>query len=271
MEIRVMTFNIHHGVGMDGQLNLKRIADVITAAKPDIVGLNEVDRFHRRSDHIDEASYLGDLTGMYSIFGPSVVRKRKGSKRLPQKSTPADDSSIRLHSPTMSVSNDVHGPLPDTIYYGNALLSRYPILNTATHSFPFPAGIESRSAIEAKIDVQGKSVKIFVTHLSLDPITHLRQTHLLMHKVLPLHEPTLLMGDWNMLPGGPRYRRMTRYLMDAWDARRKGGETYPSGKPTRRLDYVFISPHFSVEKTKVVSENPYASDHLPLLATLRLT
>ena len=42
--LRIMTYNIHVGVGMDKKLDLQRIADVINAARPDLVGLQEVDR-----------------------------------------------------------------------------------------------------------------------------------------------------------------------------------------------------------------------------------
>ncbi|WP_338453008.1 hypothetical protein R4Z09_14730 [Niallia oryzisoli] len=43
MEIKVMTFNIHHGKGVDKQVDLYRIADVIENRHADIIALNEVD------------------------------------------------------------------------------------------------------------------------------------------------------------------------------------------------------------------------------------
>ena len=57
--IKVMSYNIHYGIGMDKKYDLERIAKVITAQDPDIVGLQEI------GDSIMAAT-LGKLTGMYS-------------------------------------------------------------------------------------------------------------------------------------------------------------------------------------------------------------
>src|SRR5687768_6294484 len=57
--IRFMTFNIHHGVGSDGNLNLDRTADAIRAANPDVVALQEVDAyFSQRSGCKDQVAEL---------------------------------------------------------------------------------------------------------------------------------------------------------------------------------------------------------------------
>ena len=44
-ELRLVAYNIHHGEGMDGKLDLERIARVIAAEKPDLVALQEVDHY----------------------------------------------------------------------------------------------------------------------------------------------------------------------------------------------------------------------------------
>ena len=49
LQIRVLSYNIHHGAGVDGKLDLPRIAGVITAVKPDLVALQEVDRNTERA------------------------------------------------------------------------------------------------------------------------------------------------------------------------------------------------------------------------------
>src|SRR5690349_13972273 len=60
--IRVMTYNIQHGAGMDKQIDLARTAKVITDARPDLVALQEVDSKTKRSNGVDEAAELGKLT-----------------------------------------------------------------------------------------------------------------------------------------------------------------------------------------------------------------
>src|SRR4029453_2287313 len=66
--IRIMTYNIHVGVGMDKKLDLQRIADVINKEKPDLVGLQEVDRGVERTQRIDEIVELAKLTKMDYAF-----------------------------------------------------------------------------------------------------------------------------------------------------------------------------------------------------------
>ena len=68
-QLRVMTYNIHHAVGNDGNLNLSRIADVINAANPDVVSLQEVDNNVPRSNNVLQMQQLGQLLGMQHYFG----------------------------------------------------------------------------------------------------------------------------------------------------------------------------------------------------------
>src|SRR5438132_10415788 len=66
--IRVMTYNIHVGIGMDKKLDLARIAGVINAHHPDLVGLQEVDRGVTRTGRVDEIAELAKLTRMNYDF-----------------------------------------------------------------------------------------------------------------------------------------------------------------------------------------------------------
>ena len=55
MQLRVASFNIHHGVGLDGKLDLDRIAEVVRSTGAEVVGLQEVDRhLSVRSGWIDQ-------------------------------------------------------------------------------------------------------------------------------------------------------------------------------------------------------------------------
>src|SRR5215510_5315091 len=70
--LRVMTYNIHVGVGMDKKLDLQRIADVINAEKPDLVGLQEVDRGVKRTEGKDEIAELAAMTKMDYAFAHNL-------------------------------------------------------------------------------------------------------------------------------------------------------------------------------------------------------
>ncbi|MBR5395116.1 MAG: endonuclease/exonuclease/phosphatase family protein [Bacteroidaceae bacterium] len=70
--LRMMTYNIQHGAGIDDVVNLDRQAAVIRNATPDLVGVQEVDSFVKRSGRIDETAYLAKSLGMYGTFGPAI-------------------------------------------------------------------------------------------------------------------------------------------------------------------------------------------------------
>src|SRR5690606_16250040 len=67
--IRVVSYNIRHGRGMDDSLDLSRSAAVLASLRPDIVGLQEVDDRVERSGNVDEAAELGEQLGMEHVFG----------------------------------------------------------------------------------------------------------------------------------------------------------------------------------------------------------
>ncbi|MGZ5544081.1 MAG: endonuclease/exonuclease/phosphatase family protein, partial [Limisphaerales bacterium] len=65
---RVMTYNIHHGEGLDHKVDLPRIAALIKREKADIVALQEVDKGVTRTDRRDLTAELAKLTGMTGVF-----------------------------------------------------------------------------------------------------------------------------------------------------------------------------------------------------------
>lgn len=245
-----MTFNIHHGKGTDGKINLKRIAEVIQESDADIIGLNEVDRqFSKRSAYIDQVAWLADFMQMNHAFGASVSLK---SKRNYSKKT--GDGSFTVRE------------------YGNALLSKHPILSHKNHPFHSNVRlIEGRSLLEASISVNKQMVSVFTTHLSLNPFLHRKQTDLIFKKISQSPNPTIVFGDWNMRPNKKAWQKMTEHFIDTWSIQQpEQGFTFPSTRPRARLDYIFASQDFSVINASVVTKIPNASDHLPLEATLKI-
>lgn len=237
MLLKVMTFNIHHGKGTDGDLNLQRIADMIADSNVDIACLNEVDRHYSpRSDYVDQIGWLAEYLQMDYAYGPAVVLKSKNRKEKRE--------------------------------YGNALLSRYPIADIKNHRFHFGL-VEDRSLLETTVHLNDQPLKMYTTHLSLDPLTHKQQTSFILDKIKHDHHPIILSGDWNMKPGARAWRRITRHLADSWYTVGEGsGFTFPSFQPRMRLDYIFVTSAFHVTHAEVWNANPEASDHLPLITTL---
>lgn len=234
-----MSFNIHHGKGTDKQTDLYRIAQVIAKSGADIIGLNEVDRnFSKRSLYEDQIGWLANLLKMKHAFSPSISIASK--------------------------------KCPNERQYGNALLSRYPIKTKKHHIFNHLSGcIEGRSLLDVTVQINKQLFQIHVTHLSLNPYLHNKQTDFIVNHLQNHLHPTIIMGDCNMKPGSPHWRKLTHEFQDAWLIGGKGaGYTYPSTRPRKRLDYIFVSRNLKVLDAIIETKIPYASDHLPLTVTL---
>ncbi|WP_367949330.1 endonuclease/exonuclease/phosphatase family protein [Bacillus sp. FJAT-29790] len=203
------------------------------------MGLNEVDKFFsKRSLFEDQIGWLAKQLSMEHAFSPSISIKSKTSTKIRQ--------------------------------YGNALLSRHPIVTKKSHSFNFISGLtEGRSLLDAAIQINKQLFQINVTHLSLNPFLHKKQIDFIVNQHYKNPHPIIIMGDWNMRPGSRGWRNLTHHFQDVWQIGGKGeGYTYPSHRPRSRLDYVFVSQNLKVVEAEVITNMPQASDHLPLKATL---
>lgn len=228
------TFNIHHGVGTDGRLDLARTAAAIAATGAAVVGLQEVDdAFGARSGFVDQAAWLGERLGMTPVFG----------------------ATIDLPSTT---------PGAPRRRYGNAMLTPYPILSWHNTLLPKPAG-EQRGLLVADLDIAGETVTVFTTHLdNHSPATRLVQAGAVADAARAVSGPLIVVGDLNARPGTAEVRLLTAAVPDTWPAAGRGrGDTFSSDRPRARIDYVLASgPGVAARMAVVVRSR--ASDHLPL-------
>lgn len=237
--LRVATFNIHHGVGSDGVLDLGRTAAAVAALDADVVALQEVDRFWgQRSAHADQAGDLASRLGMHLAYGASLERAPR----------PGDDHPRQ---------------------YGSALLSRHPVLAGGTTLLPRRRG-EQRSLLDARITTPAGSVRVLVTHLQNRSRAERRsQARAIARAFAADGVPLVLLGDLNARPRAREVRTLTRYLVDAWVVGGAGaGPTYPARAPGVRIDYVLVSPGLEVVYAHVPLTD--ASDHRPVVADLRV-
>ncbi|WP_408007688.1 endonuclease/exonuclease/phosphatase family protein [Pseudalkalibacillus sp. A8] len=243
MELKIMTFNIRHGKGMDKNHNLQRISQVLKNSKADIIGLNEVDKeFSKRSEFVDQAEWIAKDLNMGYVFGPSITRRGK------------KEGDIRQ--------------------YGSAILTRFPIITSDNYPFDFlPRIVEDRSLLKVIVEIEKREVAIYITHLSFAPFLHSKQTEFILERVTQDVKPSVIMGDWNMKPYSSSWKLVTEQLKDTWEEQQGNGGsgyTFPSRRPRMKLDYIFMNDFFEVLEAKVVETNSKASDHLPLSTTLRL-
>jgi endonuclease/exonuclease/phosphatase family metal-dependent hydrolase len=244
--VRLVTFNTHHGVGEDQRHDLPRLATLLASVDADVICLQEVDRhFGDRSEDVDQALLLSRALDMQLAWGPAIDEPREG--RQPRQ-------------------------------YGNALLSRLPILISDVH--PLPGGGEPRSALRTMLELDGGTLWVTATHLTTrSPQERGEQVAALAGLHTEGMAAGVLVGDFNARPEAPELAGLRERFSDAWElagdrddqARwrfwRDDGRTYPAHAPHRRIDQVWVSPGVTVAAAHVVDAGG-ASDHLPLVVDL---
>ena len=234
-EIRVISYNIHHGEGLDGKVDLKRIADVLMAESPDVVALNEVDQGTRRTKGVDMPAELAALTKMEAVFIKNIDFEGGG--------------------------------------YGNAVLTRLPIRRQENHKLPSHYKGEQRGVLELELgDADEKEPLIFLcTHLDYRPEDHERMASVkTIEDVAARHKdwPTILAGDLNARPDSAVLGEFGK----TW--KRANAEpipTFPAAEPKNQIDYVLVRPPARWETVEArVLEDAIASDHRGIVVVLRL-
>jgi endonuclease/exonuclease/phosphatase family metal-dependent hydrolase len=246
-EIRVVTYNIHHGEGVDRKLDLKRIANVLLAVEPHIVALQEVDERTRRTGGVDQPAELAKLTGMEVVFGRNIDYDGGG--------------------------------------YGTAVLTKLPVRKAESvklKSFyaPTETNPEQRGAQILELGDKDEPGILFIcTHLDYRPKDDER-----LHSAKTINDliakrrdtPAILAGDLNAVPDSKpmeEFRKQWKIVgleSDAKPANSPPLLTFPAEKPDRWIDYVLVRPaeEWEVVEVRVIDES-VASDHRPLLTVLR--
>jgi len=236
VRLTVVTYNIHHGGGADGKVDLPRLAEAIRKCQPDLVALQEVDEGVTRTGGIAEAAELGKLLGMSGVFGKAM---------------------------------DYQGG-----QYGDAVLSRFPIESSDVHHLPCRDGNkrEPRCAVAATIGLsKGRKIVFVSTHLdhTHEPSDRLAQAEELAAIVAKEMLPVILAGDFNCDPGTPPLAALSKE-MELTTANEP--PTCPADVPKETIDHVFVKPRekWKVIETRVVDER-IASDHRPVVVKLELS
>jgi endonuclease/exonuclease/phosphatase family metal-dependent hydrolase len=229
--LAVLSYNIRHGRGTDGVLDLERIAGVVLASGAELVALQEVDERTERTGGVDQAAELGRLTGMHHAFAPFMGFQ--GGR------------------------------------YGLAVLSAHPILSHRVIDLP-PGKHEPRVALLVEVELPGWERLAFVSlHLDwlADDAERFAQAGALV-EALDDQSRVLLAGDFNDVPGSRTIRAFEGAGFVAAEAGGGDGSTFPAGAPDRRIDWIMHRPASAARSESVVLEEPVASDHRPVLARL---
>lgn len=241
--LRVLTYNVHSCIGMDGKISPERIARVIAQHKPDIVALQEVDVGKIRTGGVDQAHLI--------------------AKKL--------QMDFHFHS-TVRVEEE---------QYGDAILTHLPMRLVKIGKLPGLAGkphLEPRGAIWVEIEFEGIKLQCINTHLGLLGNERMAQIQALLGEEWLGHpecsSPSLICGDFNALPTFPVCRTLSQHYDDVQEklAEHKPRNTFCGRYPIVRIDHIFIDQNIKVLDVDV-PENELArvaSDHMPLIAELEL-
>jgi endonuclease/exonuclease/phosphatase family metal-dependent hydrolase len=234
--LRVMTYNIHVGVGMDKKLDLERIAKVIDSEHPDLVGLQEVDRGVKRTELRDEILELAKLTCMDYAFAHNL---------------------------------DYQGG-----QYGVAILSRLLIKKIDHRKYENRREAERRGMIRVEIKLDNKLINFATTHLDYQyEDGRIFEAEQMLGFLEGVKGPLIVVGDFNDEPTGDAYKLMLTKFRDAWisgKAKEEEGFSYPADKPAKRIDYVFTRQSDRIRATKAWIVDTLASDHRPVVVDLEI-
>lgn len=239
MKIRVMTYNIQHGhVHLSDHIDVKKVCDVIKSCDPDIVGLNEVRGRGLHDDYTAQVEEMAAYLGYHSYFGRSIY---------------------------------VGGTEP----YGNAVLSKYPLVNCSVIRIPDPVLEKTRMeprticrcVVELLKDGELRQLTVLSSHFGLSKP---EQEHAVSTAVTVARDenlPFVLMGDFNVTPDDEVLEPLYKNLKNTDDIL-NGRLSFPSHAPDKKIDYIFTSKNVEVKSAEII--NAIASDHLPIYADIEI-
>ncbi|MCA9013400.1 MAG: endonuclease/exonuclease/phosphatase family protein, partial [Planctomycetaceae bacterium] len=240
--LRVMTYNIHHSMGLDGRCRPLRIADVIAESGADVVALQEVDKNRARTSFQDQAAVIASRLEMNYRFFPLLTLGQE--------------------------------------QYGLAILSRVPmhiVREGILQQGSSGKRRESRGAMWVALEGRFGLIHLINTHLGLTKAERLCQIEELLSDRwlgdIESREPVIICGDLNAGPRSEVLKRLTMrfHCTQSIAVDHRPQATFASIFPLRQIDYILVSSHFSVSSS-CVSRNHMAkaaSDHLPVCAALK--
>jgi len=232
------------------QEDIDNILRTITAVDPDILCLQELTTNFVPQRRRDTPRFLSQKLGMHCFY--------KAARETTD-------------------SNGTHT-------FGNAIISRYPLIETAFHFVRQPsrtdalddAVAEPRVYLEAGLRIGSARLDVATVHMSYTP--EFRETaakraeaDALVEIVKTKKRRFVIGGDFNSLPDSYAVQAIQQHLRDAGPAKDQNTWTtkpfsyggFTANARDWRIDYCFATPDIRVRAAEII-ETPY-SDHLPIL------
>jgi endonuclease/exonuclease/phosphatase family metal-dependent hydrolase len=235
--LKLLTYNIHSGIGKDGRCDLSRIQHILAEERAVIAALQEIER-------TPDADQVHELTGELPATATFCATRGSGEGSF----------GLALLTPLRVLRCEKYD-----LSYGNAREPRYCMRTdlevesgAVLHVFNCHLGLTMRE-------------RRFQRDRLLSDAILLNQD---------LHHPVVLMGDFNDTPFSVIHSRLRRHYQDTYRAiGRRWGPTFRAGVIPLRLDYIYVSRGVRVLDCSVRRDRlaRVASDHLPVLATVEIS
>ena len=233
-DVRIATYNIHRCRGMDRRVVPQRIVDVLRQIDADVIALQEV--IGAGPVGAGQAEDIGAALGMGWVM--NCVR------------------TLRQHQ------------------FGNVVLSRYPIVHHSSYDLSWKT-CEARNCQRADLDINGRVLHVYNVHLGTAVLERRYQAGRLAAFV---HDrrvtgPKIILGDFNEWMKGLATKTLSS-LFESVDISQhlKRRRTYPGLFPVVHLDHIYYDGKVEVLSVEMprTRQALMASDHLPLVANLRI-
>jgi endonuclease/exonuclease/phosphatase family metal-dependent hydrolase len=230
--MRIVTFNIKHGRAGTGEVDVPLLARTCAGFSADLLALQEVDRFARRSGFSDQVAVVARATGLSSAFGEAA--RRRPFRR-----------------------------------YGNALFGRGKLDDVEVIGLPRPSAGEPRVAILARFEPEGPKldgqspgvgapISVAATHLSFRKGEGPVQLEALLEALGRRRLPRVLLGDLNLGPEAVESALAAAGYQVAATA-----ATFPVDEPRSRIDFIAVA---GLELVGAEALPTPMSDHRPVVA-----
>ena len=226
-----MTFNVQHCLNyIENKIDFEIMARAIMECEADVVGLNEVRDLGSDEEYQAQAEILAKLCGMEHYYFAKAYEFPGGP-------------------------------------YGNAILSRIPIVKAETIAIPDPEPrgydgyYEPRCILKAEL---ADGITVMVLHVGLNPDE--KESAVVTALSELTDEKCVLMGDFNMTPDDKTLAPIYERMRDTAEGFCRNKLSFPSIDPHTKIDYIFVSRDVEVEGADI--PNIVASDHRPHVAKL---
>ncbi len=227
--MKIISFNVKHF--MHDSRQLPEVAALLKEKGADLVGLQEVDDGCTRSGQVRQAAECAKLAGFpYFAFGKNI--DHQGGE------------------------------------YGNAILSKYPIVSAETVSYQVKAPTDhNRSYMRVGVEVDGKTVYFYNTHLTLQKNGEATEEVKELCARMQQDEYAIAVGDFNLYADIVAEIAEPEILALNGGAGRQTLNTFSTNNPIRPIDNILITPNMVVAE-EAQTHHGTLSDHNPLWATI---